>query len=92
MIPEAERYLSVLFHRGNVRHVFTTTSTRREINPDKEKRMNPSTAIPVINKSVPPINMVIVVITIGDALRDLFRYLPVRDAIICAEKQAVAAI
>ncbi len=72
--------------------MFIITSTSSEMNPDKVKRMKPSTAIPVMNKSVPPINIVIVVITIGDAFRVLFKYLPVRDAIIWAEKQAVAAI
>ena len=89
---EADRYLSVLFQRGKVRHVFITTSMRSDINPEIENIVNPSTAVPVMRRSVPPMNIVTAVITIGEAFLDLFRYLPVRDAIMCDEKQTVAAI
>ena len=89
---EADRYLSVLFQRGNVRQVFIITSVRSEIMPVNVKAVNPSTAVPIINNSVPPINIVTAVITMGEAFRDLFRYLPVRDAIIWEIKHTDAAV
>ena len=72
--------------------MFIITRTRSDISPVRVSIVNPSTIIPVIKRIDPPINIDIVVITRGDAFRDLFKNLPVRDDMMWDIKHTVAAI